>query len=101
MRGNWTELTLKTVLDNAGLVEGQDYELPHADPSKPSELIADAVIRDDGGRPLPARKGGTSAFVQTGGRIDPGEQPAAALARGMDLAPLAAAIMLPRYGRQP
>jgi len=127
--------------------------------------IAAAVIRDDGGRLLLVRKRGTSAFMQAGGKIEPGELPAAALARelreelgvavdpaaafhlgsfsapaanepdarveaelfelsitgepvpaaeieemiwlnpdlanGMELAPLTADIVLPRYGRQP
>jgi DNA recombination protein RmuC len=52
MKGNWTELTLKTVLDNAGLVEGQDYELPSADSAKPGELIADALVRLPKGRSI-------------------------------------------------
>ena len=43
--------------------------------------IAAAVIRDDDGRLLLVRKRGTSAFMQAGGKIEPGEQPAAALAR--------------------
>ena len=43
--------------------------------------IAAAVIRDDGGRLLLVRKRGTSAFIQAGGKIEPGELPAAALAR--------------------
>lgn len=51
MRGNWTEMTLKTVLDNAGLVEGQDYELPHEDAGK-GDLIADAVVRLPKGRSI-------------------------------------------------
>jgi len=123
------------------------------------------VIRDDSGKLLLVRKRGTSAFMQAGGKIEPGEAPAAALARelweelgivvdpamachlgsfsapaanepdarveaelfelaiacepipaaeieeliwlnpelasGMDLAPLTAEIVLPRYGRQP
>jgi 8-oxo-dGTP pyrophosphatase MutT (NUDIX family) len=127
--------------------------------------IAAAVIRDDGGRLLLVRKRGTSAFMQAGGKIEPGEAPAAALARelreelgivvdpadvshlgsfsapaanepdahveaelfelpitgepvpaaeieemiwlspqqarGMELAPLTADVVLPRYGRQP
>jgi 8-oxo-dGTP pyrophosphatase MutT (NUDIX family) len=127
--------------------------------------IAAAVIRDHGGRLLLVRKRGTSAFMQAGGKIEPGELPAAALARelreelgvavdpaaafhlgsfsapavnepdarveaelfelsitgepvpaaeieemiwlnpdlanGMELAPLTADIVLPRYGRQP
>ncbi|TPI60435.1 NUDIX domain-containing protein [Mesorhizobium sp. B3-1-3] len=127
--------------------------------------IAAAVIRDDDGRLLLVRKRGTSAFMQAGGKIEPDELPAAALARelreelgvavdpaeafhlgsfsapavnepdarveaelfelsitgepvpaaeieemiwlnpelasGMELAPLTADIVLPRYGRQP
>lgn len=43
--------------------------------------IAAAVIRDEGGRLLLVRKRGTSAFMQAGGKIEPGELPAAALAR--------------------
>ena len=40
-----------------------------------------ARIRDDDGRLLLSRKRGTSAFMQAGGKIEPGEQPAAALVR--------------------
>lgn len=43
--------------------------------------IAAAIIRDDDGRLLLVRKRGTSAFMQAGGKIEPGELPAAALAR--------------------
>lgn len=43
--------------------------------------IAAAVIRDDSGKLLLVRKRGTSAFMQAGGKIEPGEAPAAALAR--------------------
>lgn len=43
--------------------------------------IAAAVIRDDSGRLLLVRKRGTSAFMQAGGKIEPGETPVAALAR--------------------
>ncbi|MGT2468756.1 MAG: NUDIX domain-containing protein [Mesorhizobium sp.] len=43
--------------------------------------IAAAVIRDDGGRLLLVRKRGTKAFMQAGGKIEPGELPAVALAR--------------------
>jgi 8-oxo-dGTP pyrophosphatase MutT (NUDIX family) len=43
--------------------------------------IAAAIIRDDGGRLLLVRKRGTKAFMQAGGKIEPGELPAAALAR--------------------
>ncbi|WP_366929360.1 NUDIX domain-containing protein [Mesorhizobium sp.] len=127
--------------------------------------IAAAVIRDDSGKLLLVRKRGTGTFMQAGGKIEPGEAPAAALARelreelgivvdpatalhlgsfsapaanepdarveaelfelsiagepipaaeieemiwlspelasGMELAPLTADIVLPRYGRQP
>ncbi|WP_319022988.1 NUDIX domain-containing protein [Mesorhizobium sp. B2-8-5] len=42
--------------------------------------IAAAVIRDDDARLLLVRKRGTSAFMQAGGKIEPDELPAAALA---------------------
>lgn len=51
LRGNWTEITLKTVLDNAGLVQGQDYELP-TEEAKSGELIADALVRLPKGRSI-------------------------------------------------
>ena len=43
--------------------------------------IAAAVIIDGGGRILLVRKSGTTAFMQPGGKLEPGEQPDAALAR--------------------
>ncbi|WFP74558.1 NUDIX domain-containing protein [Mesorhizobium sp. WSM4906] len=43
--------------------------------------IAAAVIRDDNGKLLLVRKRGTNTFMQAGGKIEPGEAPAAALAR--------------------
>ncbi|MDX8481087.1 NUDIX domain-containing protein [Mesorhizobium sp. VK24D] len=43
--------------------------------------IAAAVIRDDSGKLLLVRKRGAKAFMQAGGKIEPGEAPAAALAR--------------------
>jgi 8-oxo-dGTP pyrophosphatase MutT (NUDIX family) len=43
--------------------------------------IAAAVIRDRHGRVLLVRKRGTTAFMQPGGKINPGEDPLAALAR--------------------
>lgn len=43
--------------------------------------IAAAVILDDGGRILLVRKRGTTAFMQPGGKLEPGEAPDAALAR--------------------
>ena len=43
--------------------------------------IAAAVIVDDGGRILLVRKRGTTAFMQPGGKLEPGEAPDVALAR--------------------
>lgn len=43
--------------------------------------IAAAVIRDSQGRVLLVRKGGTTAFMQPGGKINPNEDALAALAR--------------------
>ena len=43
--------------------------------------IAAAVIEDDRGRLLLVRKAGTHAFMQAGGKIEPGETPFAALRR--------------------
>jgi 8-oxo-dGTP diphosphatase len=47
------------------------------------EIVA-ALIRDDAGRVLLVRKRGTSAFMQPGGKRDPGEDDVAALAREID-----------------
>jgi 8-oxo-dGTP pyrophosphatase MutT (NUDIX family) len=46
--------------------------------------IAAAVIRDERGRFLLVRKHGTEAFMQAGGKIEPGEQPVAALMRELN-----------------
>lgn len=46
----------------------------------PVEIVA-AVIRDGDGRVLLARKRGTAAFLQPGGKREAGEDDAAALAR--------------------
>ena len=43
--------------------------------------IAVALARDRHGRVLLVRKHGTAAFMQPGGKIEPGEEPAAALVR--------------------
>lgn len=43
--------------------------------------IASAIITDALGRCLLVRKRGTSHFIQPGGKIEPGEQPAVALSR--------------------
>lgn len=44
-------------------------------------VIVAAVIVDSAGRLLLVRKRGTDRFMQAGGKIDPGERPADALAR--------------------
>jgi 8-oxo-dGTP diphosphatase len=55
--------------------------------------IVAALIRDDAGRVLLVRKRGTDAFMQPGGKRDPGEDDIAALSReiaeelGCDLVP--------------
>src|SRR5882724_4404604 len=51
--------------------------------SEPIRIVA-ALIRDDAGRVLLVRKRGTAAFMQPGGKRDPGEDDAAALARELD-----------------
>jgi len=43
--------------------------------------IVAALIRDDAGRVLLVRKRGTTAFMQPGGKRDPGEDDVAALSR--------------------
>lgn len=43
--------------------------------------IVAALIRDDAGRVLLVRKRGTTAFMQPGGKRDPGEDDTAALSR--------------------
>ncbi len=50
VRGSWGEITLRTVADNAGLVEGQDYELQHTTSTDDGKLRADMVVR------LPSRR---------------------------------------------
>ena len=47
----------------------------------PTLRIAAAVITDDEGRILLVRKRGTTAFMQPGGKLEPGEAPDVALAR--------------------
>lgn len=43
-------------------------------------IVAAVIVRDDG-RALLVRKQGTTAFMQVGGKIEPGEDPVAALVR--------------------
>lgn len=47
----------------------------------PTIRIAAAVIVDGAGRILLVRKRGTTAWMQPGGKVEPGEQPADTLAR--------------------
>jgi 8-oxo-dGTP diphosphatase len=51
--------------------------------SLPIAIVA-AVIRDGDGRYLLVRKHGTAAFMQPGGKREPGEDDLAALARELD-----------------
>ena len=51
--------------------------------SEPIKIVA-ALIRDEAGRVLLVRKRGTAAFMQPGGKRDPGEDDVTALARELD-----------------
>ena len=51
--------------------------------SEPIRIVA-ALIRDEAGRVLLVRKRGTATFMQPGGKRDPGEDDATALARELD-----------------
>ena len=51
--------------------------------SPPIEIVA-AVIRDEKGRYLLVRKQGTAAFMQPGGKREPGEDDLTALAREIE-----------------
>jgi len=51
--------------------------------SEPIRIVA-ALIRDENGRVLLVRKRGTAAFMQPGGKRDPGEDDVAALTRELD-----------------
>jgi len=51
--------------------------------SDPISIVA-ALIRDAAGRVLLVRKRGTAAFMQPGGKRDPGEDDVTALARELD-----------------
>lgn len=79
--------------------------MPPAAPSPehpPVIRVAAAVITDAHGRWLLVRKRGTTRFMQAGGKIDPGEDPAAALVRelGEELAVVVDRAQLRDVGRR-
>jgi DNA recombination protein RmuC len=45
IRGSWGEITLRTVADNAGLIEGQDYELQQSFNVEEGRLRPDMIVR--------------------------------------------------------
>src|SRR6478735_4464258 len=57
-------------------------------PGEPTALrrihVSAAVIVDDEGRLLVVRKAGTTAFMQPGGKPEPGESPSETLSRELD-----------------
>ena len=56
--------------------------LPRVTPRRPTVLrVAAGIITDASGRTLVVRKRGTTAFMQAGGKIEPGESALAALTR--------------------
>lgn len=67
----------------------------------PTIRIAAAVIVDDAGRILLVRKRGTSAWMQPGGKVEPGEAPADTLVRELaeELGLVVAAADLEHWGR--
>ena len=50
IRGQWGELQLRRVLENAGLVEGSHYELKESIQTEDGRLTPDAVVRLPGGK---------------------------------------------------
>ena len=56
--------------------------------------VVAALIRDEAGRVLLVRKRGTTAFMQPGGKRDPGEDDATALARELGCAMVRDSIQL-------
>jgi len=50
VRGQWGELQLRRVLENAGLVEGSHYELKESTQTEGGRLTPDAVIKLPGGK---------------------------------------------------
>ena len=50
VRGQWGELQLRRVLENAGLVEGSHYELKESTKTEGGRLTPDAIIKLPGGK---------------------------------------------------
>jgi DNA recombination protein RmuC len=50
IRGQWGELQLRRVLENAGLVEGSHYELKESARTEEGRLTPDAVVKLPGGK---------------------------------------------------
>ncbi|MGH9371421.1 MAG: DNA recombination protein RmuC [Vicinamibacterales bacterium] len=50
IRGQWGELQLRRVLENAGLVEGSHYELKESIQTEEGRLTPDAIVRLPGGK---------------------------------------------------
>ena len=72
------EVSAPVAVDTADTAE----TLPRVVPRRPTVLrVAAGIITDSRGRTLVVRKRGTSAFMQAGGKIEPGESALAALTR--------------------
>ena len=50
IRGQWGELQLRRVLENAGLVEGSHYELKESIQTEEGRLTPDAIVKLPGGK---------------------------------------------------
>ncbi|WP_158370761.1 NUDIX hydrolase [Cellulosimicrobium cellulans] len=70
--------------------------------AQPTLRIAAAVIVDDAGRWLLVRKRDTAAYMQAGGKIEPGEDPRAAVVReiGEELAVVVDPTLVRDLGRR-
>ena len=72
------EIAPSVIPDTAATAE----TLPRVTPRRPTVLrVAAGIITDASGRTLVVRKRGTTAFMQAGGKIEPGESALAALTR--------------------
>lgn len=69
---------------DAGAATAADAAAPDADAGVREIRVSAAVIHDAEGRLLLVRKAGTTAFMQPGGKPEPGETPAETLARELE-----------------